>query len=39
MISQGQQVQNGILRQIALAWLLTLPATLVLAACLFYGLS
>lgn|GEM_PF-4417158 len=39
MISQGNQVQNGVLRQIALAWILILPATLVLAGCLFYGLS
>jgi PiT family inorganic phosphate transporter len=39
MIAGGQGVQGGMLVRIALAWLLTLPATILIAGGLFYVLD
>jgi PiT family inorganic phosphate transporter len=39
MVASGAGVQTGTLWQIAAAWLLTLPATVAISACLFYLLS
>lgn len=39
MVGSGAGVQSGTLWQIAIAWILTLPATLVVACGLFYVLS
>lgn len=39
MIAGGQGVQGGMLFRIALTWIVTLPVTIVLSACLFYVLD
>ena len=39
MIAGGQGVQSGMLVRIGLAWVFTLPATIVIAGGLFYVLD
>ncbi|RFU45215.1 anion permease [Paraburkholderia sp. DHOC27] len=39
MIAGGQGVQGGVLTRIALTWIVTLPVTIFLSACLFYVLA
>jgi PiT family inorganic phosphate transporter len=39
MVAGGQGVQGGMLWRIALTWLVTLPVTILLSACLFYFLA
>ena len=39
MVAGGQGVQGGMLWRIALTWLITLPVTILLSACLFYFLA
>jgi len=39
MIAGGQGVQRGMLTRIVMAWLFTLPATILIAGCLFYLLD
>jgi inorganic phosphate transporter, PiT family len=36
MVASGAGIQKATLRQIAAAWVLTLPATIILSGCLFY---
>jgi PiT family inorganic phosphate transporter len=38
MAANGSGLQWGTLRNLALAWLLTLPAAIALAGCLYYAL-
>ena len=39
MVAGSQGVQGGMLWRIALTWLVTLPVTILLSACLFYFLA
>jgi PiT family inorganic phosphate transporter len=39
MAASGQGVQGGVLTRIALTWVVTLPVTIFLSACLFYVLA
>ena len=39
MVAGSQGVQGGMLWRIALTWLVTLPAAILLSACLFYFLA
>jgi PiT family inorganic phosphate transporter len=39
MIAGGQGVQGNVLTRIALTWIVTLPVTILLSACLFYVLA
>ena len=39
MVAGGRGVQGGMLWRIALTWLVTLPVTILLSACLFYFLA
>ena len=39
MVAGGQGVQGAVLTRIALTWVITLPVTILLSACLFYVLA
>jgi PiT family inorganic phosphate transporter len=39
MVAGGQGVQGAMLWRIALTWVVTLPVTILLSACLFYVLA
>lgn len=39
MIAGGRGVQGAVLTRIALTWIVTLPVTILLSACLFYVLA